>query len=71
MKSSVRSPILSRGIDMRTIALIFRREFAAYFATPLAAVFLAIFLALAAGMCFFVAGFFDRAQADLRSPMFG
>jgi ABC-2 type transport system permease protein len=50
---------------MRTIGLIFRREFAAYFATPLAAVFLAIFLALAAGMTFFVAGFFDRAQAEL------
>ena len=65
MKSSVRSLILLRGIEMRTIGLIFRREFAAYFATPLAAVFLAIFLALAAGMCFFVAGFFDRAQADL------
>ncbi len=50
---------------MRTIGLIFRREFAAYFATPLAAVFLAIFLALAGGMTFFVAGFFDRGQADM------
>jgi ABC-2 type transport system permease protein len=50
---------------MGTVGLIFRREFAAYFATPLAAVFLLIFLALAAGMTFFVAGFFDRAQADL------
>lgn len=50
---------------MRTVGLIFRREFAAYFATPLGAVFLLIFLALSAGMTFFVAGFFDRAQADL------
>jgi ABC-2 type transport system permease protein len=32
---------------MRPILLVFRREFAAYFATPVAAVFLSVFLALA------------------------
>lgn len=51
---------------VRTIA---RREFRAYFATPLAAVFLVIFLFLAAFMTFNVGGLYDRGQADLR-PFF-
>lgn len=46
-----------------------RREFRAYFATPLAAVFLVIFLFLAAFMTFNVGGLFERGQADLR-PFF-
>lgn len=50
---------------MRTIWLVFRREFAGYFSTPVAAVFLAVFLAVIAGMTFFVANFFDRGQADM------
>ena len=50
---------------MKNMLTVFRREFAAYFATPLAAVFLAVFLAGIAGMTFFVANFFDRGQADL------
>jgi len=50
---------------MGNVFRIFRREFAAYFATPLAAVFLAVFLAIVAGMTFYVANFFDRGQADL------
>jgi ABC-2 type transport system permease protein len=50
---------------MRSLLLIFRREFAAYFATPLAAVFLAVFVAVSSGMTFFVSSFFERAQADL------
>jgi ABC-2 type transport system permease protein len=48
-----------------TISIIFMREFKAYFATPLAAIFLAVFLALSTGLTFFAAGFFDRGQADL------
>jgi ABC-2 type transport system permease protein len=50
---------------MRSLLLIVRREFAAYFATPLAAVFLAVFVAVSSGMTFFVSSFFERAQADL------
>ena len=45
--------------------MIIRREFAAYFATPLAAVFLAVFVGVSSGMTFFVSSFFDRGQADL------
>ena len=51
--------------SFRTIALVFGREFRAYFATPLAAVFLLVFLALSAGLAFFAGGFFERGQADL------
>lgn len=50
---------------MRATFLVFRREFAGYFATPVAAVFLVVFLALAAGMTFLVSGFFERNSADL------
>ena len=50
---------------MRPALLVFRRELAAYFATPVAAVFLIVFLALNAGMTFLVSGFFERGQADL------
>ena len=50
--------------------LVFQREFAAYFATPVAAVFLIVFLALAAGLTFFMTGFFDRGQADLSGFFF-
>ena len=52
---------------MSKTLLVFRREFAGYFATPLAAVFLVVFLAVSAGMTFFVASFFDRGQADLNA----
>ena len=38
---------------------IFRREFGSYFATPLAAVFIVIFLLLAGAFTFFVGDFFE------------
>ncbi len=50
---------------VHTTRTVFARELASYFATPLAAVFLAVFLALSAGMTFFLGGFFERGQADL------
>jgi ABC-2 type transport system permease protein len=48
---------------------IVRRELAAYFATPLAYVFLVAFIVAAGAMTFYVGGFFGRRQADL-SPFF-
>jgi len=48
---------------------IFRREFRAYFATPLAAVFLVVFLFLAGIFTFSLGGLYERGQADLR-PFF-
>src|SRR5438270_9066861 len=50
----------------RTFA-IFRRELMGYFATPLAYVFIVIFLVLAGVLTFFVGNFFERGQADLQS----
>jgi len=52
----------------RTFA-IFRRELWGYFATPLAYVFIVIFLVLAGVLTFFVGNFFERGQADLQ-PFF-
>src|SRR3954464_1181229 len=46
---------------------IFSREFAGYFTTPLAYVFIIIFLVLAGVLSFFVGDFFERGQADLQA----
>ncbi len=54
---------------MRNIGIIFRRELASYFATPLAFVFIVIFLVLAGSFTFYLGGFYDRGQADL-APFF-
>ena len=54
---------------MRSTLVIFRRELAGYFATPLAYVFIVIFLAMAGRLTFFVGNFFERGQADLQ-PFF-
>ena len=48
---------------------IFRRELASYFATPVAYVFIVIFLVLAGAFTFYLGGFYERGQADLQ-PFF-
>jgi len=50
---------------MRNIWIIMRRELAGYFATPVAYVFIVIFLALLGALTFYVGNFFERGQADL------
>jgi ABC-2 type transport system permease protein len=50
---------------VREVAAVFRREFAAYFATPVAAVFLSVFLVLAAALPFQLGRFYEQGQADL------
>src|SRR5213079_1203908 len=73
--SSARSPprrpsqCPMRPNPMRNVLTIFRRELAAYFATPLAYVFIVIFLVMAGILTFFVGNFFERGQADLQ-PFF-
>ena len=52
---------------MRNIAQIFTRELGGYFATPVAYVFLVIFLGMAGAFTFYLGNFFDRGQADLSS----
>ena len=54
---------------MSNVRIILRRELASYFATPLAYVFLLIFLVLANLFTFYLGGFFERGQADL-NPFF-
>lgn len=51
---------------MRDVLTIFRRELAGYFATPVAYIFIVIFLVLANALTFYVGYFFDRGQADLQ-----
>ena len=52
---------------MRNVGIIMRRELASYFATPLAYVFILIFLVLANAFTFYLGGFYERGQADLGS----
>ncbi len=52
---------------MNNCLAIIKRELAAYFSTPLAYVFIVIFLALSGALTFFMGAFFERGQADLNS----
>ncbi|HEX5788068.1 MAG TPA: ABC transporter permease subunit [Woeseiaceae bacterium] len=54
---------------MSAVSAVFRRELRSYFATPVAYVFIVIFLMLAGAFTFYIGGFYERGQADLR-PFF-
>jgi ABC-2 type transport system permease protein len=54
---------------MNTVAALFRRELRSYFATPVAYVFIVIFLILMGTFTFYLGGFYERGQADL-APFF-
>jgi len=54
---------------MASVFHVFRREFAGYFVTPVAYVFIVLFLALAAALTFYVGYFLERGRADLQ-PFF-
>lgn len=54
---------------MNHVVSIFKREFMGYFATPIAYVFLAIFVFLSGIFTFYMGSFFERGQADLQ-PFF-
>ncbi len=56
-----------RRSALRNLRLIFAREFASYFTTPVAYVFLIVFLAMAGALTFYIGNFFDRNQADLEA----
>ena len=55
---------------MRNVTTIFKRELFSYFATPVAYVFIVIFLALMGALAFYVGGFFTSNQATLVSFFF-
>lgn len=54
---------------MNGIFVIFKREFGSYFSTPLAYVFILIFLVLSGVFTFYLGNFYEREQADL-TPFF-
>ena len=54
---------------MNVIGALFRRELKSYFATPVAYVFIVIFLVLMGTFTFYLGGIYERGQADLR-PFF-
>jgi ABC-2 type transport system permease protein len=53
------------GEALRHIWTIAKREISGYFASPVAYVFIVIFLLLSGFLTFMVAGFFERGQANL------
>ena len=50
---------------MSGVLAVFKRELASYFATPIAYVFIVIFLVLAGVFTFYYGGFYETGQADL------
>lgn len=52
---------------MQGITAILRKELLGYFATPLAYIFIAIFLFASGAFTFYIGGFYERDQADLTS----
>ena len=54
---------------MNVISALFRRELQSYFATPVAYVFIVIFLVLMGAFTFYLGNFYERGQADL-GPFF-
>ena len=55
------------SLRLRNVCAVFKREFVSYFTTPVAYVFLIVFLALAGALTFYIGNFFDRNQADLEA----
>lgn len=54
---------------MNPTLAIYKRELKSYFATPLAYIFIVIFLALSGALTFYLGGLYERGQADLQ-PFF-
>ena len=50
---------------MSAILTVFRRELRSYFATPVAYVFIVIFLVLSSAFTFYLGNLYERGQADL------
>ncbi len=54
---------------MSNLSVVLRRELASYFATPVAYVFVVIFLLMSSAFTFYLGGFYEREIADLE-PFF-
>lgn len=56
-------------MNLRNVGTIMRRELVGYFATPVAYVFIIIFLVMSSAFTFYLGGFYERGIADLE-PFF-
>ena len=54
---------------MSNVGTLFKRELSSYFITPIAYVFIFVFLVLSSAFTFYLGQFFERGQADL-APFF-
>jgi len=54
---------------VNAVLTVFKRELRSYFLTPVAYVFIVIFLVIASAFTFYLGNFYERGQADL-SPFF-
>ena len=54
-------------MDWQVLRAVFKRELRSYFATPVALIFLTVFLILNGFLTFKLGGFYEMGQADLRS----
>src|SRR3982751_7007406 len=52
---------------MNPIRTLFKRELSSYFSTPVAYVFIVIFLLLSGAFTFYLGNFYERGQADLQA----
>ncbi len=52
---------------MNPMIAIYRRELRSYFSTPLAAIFIVIFLVMVSAFTFYLGNFFQAGQADLQA----
>lgn len=50
---------------MKSVITIFKRELNGYFATPVAYVFIVIFLIMSGALTFYLGNYYERGQADL------
>jgi ABC-2 type transport system permease protein len=65
--SATNSKRAGRADALRNIFTIAKREVTSYFSSPIAYVFIVIFLLLAGFFTFMVGGFFERGQANLQA----
>ena len=64
-REKIRAEQPNRGDALRHILTIVKREVTGYFESPVAYVFIVIFLLLSGFLTFMVGGFFERGQASL------
>jgi hypothetical protein len=57
---------MQNGQFLRNIRIIMKRELAGYFGSPVAYVFIVIFLLLTGFFTFYISNFFEAGQADLK-----